>query len=469
MADVINFLFLNVDLFPLYEVIVCLIFFTLIYITYCACRRFLAVNNKEGRFWSVSRQFWYKRNRGESDTVSSPGLGGATPYEDPVLTQSTVPSSGIAASEAGPTPSVVSPPSSSSIYSRCLECSHPRHRIRRLPRHLLFALLSYCLCILAFVIFALSIETAIVIDPHSCLDVVNESRYDLRDGTGKDVINDGATAGGGFGDEDFDPKSYCNYNFDYPHEEVWLHGYGGSLLHGWWINANPLASGPHSDKDSYSTSGAINRTFLILHGRSLPIPVYKVTLKQIVNELNLTNNAFIFDYEGFGKSNGTPTEENINADAEVALEYVANRMNVSKREIGLMGISLGGSPATNLAVKHNSKALALISSVDSISEEIKSNLKLTGWAVASAIHYRFDTYTQLANFRGCLFFYIGGKDTIIPAWRGQRLYDNARLKDKGCDSLVVDKNADHCGMPGSPFNNTKVAEKFVKWIESPVF
>ena len=137
-----------------------------------------------------------------------------------------VPSSGIAASEAGPTPSVVSP-SSSSIYSRCLECSHPRHRIRRLPRHLLFALLSYCLCILAFVIFALSIETAIVIDPHSCLDVVNESRYDLRDGTGQDVINDGATAGGGFGDEDFDPKSYCNYTFDYPHEEVWLNGYGG--------------------------------------------------------------------------------------------------------------------------------------------------------------------------------------------------------------------------------------------------
>ena len=66
-----------------------------------------------------------------------------------------------------------------------------------------------------------------------------------------------------------------------------------------------------------------------MHGRSLPIPGYKVTLKQIVNELNLTNNAFIFDYEGFGKSNGTPTEENINADAEVALEYVANRMNVS--------------------------------------------------------------------------------------------------------------------------------------------
>ena len=45
----------------------------------------------------------------------------------------------------------------------------------------------------------------------------------------------------------------------------------------------------------------------------------------------MTNNVFIFDYEGFGKSNGTPTEDNINADAEVALEYVASRMNVSVR------------------------------------------------------------------------------------------------------------------------------------------
>ena len=61
--------------------------------------------------------------------------------------------------------------------------------------------------------------------------------------------------------------------------------------------------------------------------------------------------------------------------------YAPFILSAQKREIGLMGISLGGSPATNLAVKHNSKALALISSVDSISEEIKSNLKVLGVAI----------------------------------------------------------------------------------------
>ena len=50
--------------------------------------------------------------------------------------------------------------------------------------------------------------------------------------------------------------------------------------------------------------------------------------------------------------------------------------NQQKWEVVPMGISLGGSIATNLAVKHNSTALALISSVDSIREEIKANLKV---------------------------------------------------------------------------------------------
>ena len=45
-----------------------------------------------------------------------------------------------------------------------------------------------------------------------------------------------------------------------------------------------------------------------------------------------------------------------------------------------MGVSLGGSIATNLAVEHNSKALALISSVDSIKEEIMANLKVTQYS-----------------------------------------------------------------------------------------
>ena len=83
----------------------------------------------------------------------------------------------------------------------------------------------------------------------------------------------------------------------------------GYAIHGWWINAT--TSGPERP-----------RTLLILHGRSLPIPVYRPLIEQLAAE---GLNVFLFDYQGFGKSNGTPTEENMNSDAETALAYAAQR------------------------------------------------------------------------------------------------------------------------------------------------
>ena len=88
----------------------------------------------------------------------------------------------------------------------------------------------------------------------------------------------------------------------------------GADIHGWWVNA---------------TRKAIDgKTFLIAHGRSLPIPVYKEFIKQLVDK---GHNVFIFDYRDFGKSSGFPTESNMNGDAEIALNYAANRQNISVR------------------------------------------------------------------------------------------------------------------------------------------
>ena len=49
MGDYINYLFFNVDLFPLYEVIVWLLFFVIIYLLYCVFKKFFAVKVAKGR------------------------------------------------------------------------------------------------------------------------------------------------------------------------------------------------------------------------------------------------------------------------------------------------------------------------------------------------------------------------------------------------------------------------------------
>ncbi len=58
---------------------------------------------------------------------------------------------------------------------------------------------------------------------------------------------------------------------------------------------------------------------------------------------------FIYDYQGYGKSEGEPTEEGIYSDASAAYAYVHTTRNIPDSLITVYGFSLGGAPATHLA------------------------------------------------------------------------------------------------------------------------
>jgi fermentation-respiration switch protein FrsA (DUF1100 family) len=60
-------------------------------------------------------------------------------------------------------------------------------------------------------------------------------------------------------------------------------------------------------------------------------------------------NVFIFDYQGFGMSEGTPSEEGFYADCRAALEYVLSRSDVSRSRLVFFGYSLGCAGAIDLA------------------------------------------------------------------------------------------------------------------------
>ncbi|NUN70142.1 MAG: alpha/beta hydrolase [Bacteroidetes bacterium] len=58
---------------------------------------------------------------------------------------------------------------------------------------------------------------------------------------------------------------------------------------------------------------------------------------------------FIYDYRGYGKSEGESSEEGIYADAQAASEYVRITRSIPDSLITVYGFSLGGAPATHLA------------------------------------------------------------------------------------------------------------------------
>jgi fermentation-respiration switch protein FrsA (DUF1100 family) len=60
-------------------------------------------------------------------------------------------------------------------------------------------------------------------------------------------------------------------------------------------------------------------------------------------------NVFIFDYQGYGMSEGTPTEEGLYSDSRAALEYVLSRSDVSRSRLAFYGYSLGCAGAIEVA------------------------------------------------------------------------------------------------------------------------
>jgi pimeloyl-ACP methyl ester carboxylesterase len=56
----------------------------------------------------------------------------------------------------------------------------------------------------------------------------------------------------------------------------------------------------------------------------------------------------VWNYRGYGRSNGQPSPTNLRHDAEIVLKYLRESMGI-RGKVGVYGRSLGGIPTTHLA------------------------------------------------------------------------------------------------------------------------
>src|SRR5205085_4755871 len=75
---------------------------------------------------------------------------------------------------------------------------------------------------------------------------------------------------------------------------------------------------------------------------------------------------FAFDYRGYGKSEGSPLEAGILADADAAQHWLAERLGLTPADIVVMGRSLGGGVAVDLAARNGARGLILQNTPTSI-------------------------------------------------------------------------------------------------------
>jgi fermentation-respiration switch protein FrsA (DUF1100 family) len=128
---------------------------------------------------------------------------------------------------------------------------------------------------------------------------------------------------------------------------------------------------------------------------------------------------FAFDYRGYGRSEGTPSEQGVLADARAARRWLAEREGVAEQDIVLYGRSLGGGVAVDLAAKDSARALILESTFTSLPAVANDALPL--WPGVIMLN-RYNSLAKIGDYHGPLLMSHGDADEVIPIAQGERLF-----------------------------------------------
>ena len=200
------------------------------------------------------------------------------------------------------------------------------------------------------------------------------------------------------------PEGYWNpVSLGLKVQDISFQSEDGVNLHGWFV----------------PTSGA-RATLLWFHGNAGNL---SHRLDNIQRLLPLNLNIFIFDYRGYGKSEGEPDEQGIYKDLQAAYNKVLELERVSVDSLFLFGRSLGGICAVETALNNSARGLILESVFTSASDMSRKIMPLIplGWAIRS----KLDAINKVPELKLPKLFLHGDMDEIVPFDLGRKLYEAA--------------------------------------------
>ena len=177
----------------------------------------------------------------------------------------------------------------------------------------------------------------------------------------------------------------------------------GERLHGWWIDSRADALGH----------------LLLCHGNAGNIG------DRVLHAALLTAVGFdvlLFDYRGYGRSSGRPSEEGTYCDARAALACLLERPGVDPTRVFYLGESLGGAIALNLALDYPPAGLVLVSAFTGVRELGRLHYP---FVPAALIPEAYPSLRWLPELRAPLLVLHGERDEIVPVSQGRALFDSA--------------------------------------------
>ena len=186
----------------------------------------------------------------------------------------------------------------------------------------------------------------------------------------------------------------------FEYEEVRLTTSDGVGLHGWFVPAP-----------------AARATVLYLHGNGGNI---SHRLERIALLRSIGLNVFIFDYRGYGQSEGRPGEEGTYDDARAAWRYLTQTRGIPASEIVPYGVSLGGAIAAKLCAEEPARALIIDSSFTSVPD---LGADVYSWLPVRWLgRFEYATKDHITRVRSPVLVIHSRDDEIIPFRHGEQLY-----------------------------------------------
>ena len=208
-------------------------------------------------------------------------------------------------------------------------------------------------------------------------------------------------------------------------EQVWIPTVDGRQLHGWWIPARVAAEQARCGAVVNLNGNAGNITNRAWLGDRLSRRGHDVLL---------------FDYGGYGASDGAPSETGLYRDADAAYGFVREHKAVPAGNIVLVAHSLGTAVATELARDRTVGAIVLVAPFTSLPEAARAKLRVVPRWLFDWQEGRFEALESMSGINAPILMALGTEDALVAYGNARALFAAANEPKTWRDVPGADHN-----------------------------